>query len=60
MLYCFILFIGFDIFWKLVEEDFINEEWKIRFVVGNVMCDNFEVVRVFYLMFEGESSFCLL
>ncbi|XP_056021737.1 protein unc-79 homolog isoform X2 [Ostrea edulis] len=31
LLHCLTLPTGSDIFWKLVEEDFTNEEWKIRF-----------------------------
>lgn len=34
ILYCLTLPTGADIFWKLVDEDFNNDDWKVRFAAG--------------------------
>ena len=40
LLHCLTLPTGSDIFWRLVEDDFTNEEWKIRFAAGNLIHDH--------------------
>ena len=40
LLHCLTLPTGSDIFWRLVEDDFTNEEWKIRFAAGILIRDH--------------------
>lgn len=37
LLHCVTLPCGTDTFWRLVQEEFHNSDWRVRFVAGNLM-----------------------
>ena len=51
LLHCLTLPSGPDVFWKLVEGDFNNEDWKARFAAGR-----YASFKTFMLMFYESGS----
>lgn len=38
LIHCLAQPTGADVFWELVESDFNNEDWKVRFSAGRCIC----------------------
>ena len=53
LLHCVTLPSGSDVFWKILQDEFHNSDWRVRFVAGK--CDT----RIFYkfVIFELNCAF---
>lgn len=49
LLHCVTLPCGADTFWRLVQEEFHNSDWRVRFVAGNYV--PFVIVAFYYFLF---------